>query len=55
MFTLVGYFMLTTYPSSTRGDIQPPGVGRISRPSVGFFTSKVLEGAGKPWIWKVLT
>lgn len=36
---LFGYIMLTTYPSSTRGDIQIPGVGRLSRPSAGFFNS----------------
>lgn len=47
--------MSTTYPSSTRGDIQTPGVGRISRPRVGFFTSTALEGVNKQWIWKVLT
>jgi hypothetical protein len=39
---LFGYVLKTTYPSSTRGDIQTPGVGRISRPSAGFFTSTAL-------------
>lgn len=39
---LFGYILKTTYPSSTRGDIQTPGVGRISRPSAGFFTSTAL-------------
>ena len=52
---LFGYILKTTYPSSTRGDIQTPGVGRISRPRAGFFTSMALEGANKQWIWKVLT
>lgn len=55
MKTLLGYIMSTTYPSSTRGDIQTPGVGRISRPRAGFFTSTALVGVNEQWIWKVLT